>query len=75
MRPQIVIILAFVLSILNSTTMLAQHNGGGSGPPPPGSQRGPELPIDQGLEMILILGALLGIYVIIRKVKANNAVR
>jgi hypothetical protein len=53
--------------------MLAQHNGGGTSPPPPGNQRGPELPIDQGLMILLILGFLLGICVIVNKIRANNA--
>jgi hypothetical protein len=75
MRPQIVIILTIVLSLVNNTVMLAQQISSDSGPPPPSGQRGPEFPIDQGLMILLVLGFLLGIYVLTKKIKANNAAR
>ena len=72
MRPQIVIILALVLSIVDNTPMLAQLRSGETGPPPPENQRGPELPIDNGILILLIIGLLYGCYVIWKKYKINK---
>jgi hypothetical protein len=75
MRPQIVIILTIVLSLFNNTVMLAQLNSGVTSPPPPSNRRPPETPIDQGLLILLIFGFLLGLYVVLKKIKENNAAR
>ncbi len=68
MRPQIVPILAVVLFFLNSASMLAQSVS----PPPPRQNRGPELPIDSDLMVLLSLGVLLGVYVMYKKIKNKH---
>lgn len=75
MRPQIVNkILTVVLSIVMCTVLNAQHSGNETGPPPPdtgGQVRGPELPIDQGLLILLLIGLVYGIYAL-QKTKTTN---
>lgn len=72
MRPQIVIILALVLSLFNSTTMLALQKSGETGPPPPNRTPPPELPIDHGIVILIVIGLLFGCYVVWKKICANN---
>ena len=68
MRPQIVSILTLVLSFLSSTSMLAQAVS----PPPPGQTRGPFLPIDTDLIFLLIVGVLLGVFMLLRKIVSKR---
>ena len=75
MRPQIMNILTIVLSLFSSTAMLAQHISSDSGPPPPGNGFPPELPIDQGVVLLLLFGFLMGVYVVLKTIKENNAAR
>jgi len=69
MRPQIVKILTLVLVLVNSTVMLAQQ----AGPPPPeNGERGPQLPIDDNVFLLLGIGLLYGAYIAYKKYKATN---
>ena len=72
MRPQIVKILTWVLFLGTSTSMLAQRSTAGSGPPSPTSQRGPELPIDDNIYILICIGLILGCYVIYKNMQAKN---
>lgn len=72
MRPQIVTILTFMLFLVNGISMLGQTNSAKSGPPPPNSGRGPLLPIDTDLYLLLFAGIILGLYFILRRAKATN---
>lgn len=79
MRPQIVkYILTSALSLLSSAVMLAQQLSSDTGPPPPGNgsaQRGPELPIDNGILFLVLAGLIYGIYIITtaKKVKSRES--
>lgn len=70
MRPQIVLILALVLSLLNSTVMLAQTTGGGGVPPPPPPTPPPEFPLDSGILLLIVAGIIYGSAVAWRRIKA-----
>jgi len=76
MRPQIVkkikILAPAVLCFLTSTMVLGQANNGSSGPPTPSQQRGPELPIDDNLMILLIIGLLYGSYVAYKRFRIKN---
>ena len=72
MRPQIVKILTFVLFIVNSTYMLGQSHSGSSGPPPPSNNRGPGLPIDDSILILILIGLAFGAYVIYKKSRINS---
>ncbi|NND88044.1 MAG: hypothetical protein HKM28_02230 [Flavobacteriaceae bacterium] len=67
MRPQIVIILAFVIGLWPKAAMLAQNSGGSQNPPPPNSQRTPQLPIDDYVWIFLLIGLLYGCYMIYQR--------
>lgn len=71
MRPQIVTILTLMLLLFNSSTMLGQTPDGGSGPPPPTGPP-PELPLDNGLILLVIAGIALGIYTLAKKYRFRN---
>ena len=72
MRPQIVKILTFLLFIVNSTYMLGQSHNGSSGPPPPSNTRGPNLPIDENIYILIDIGLIFGVYVMYKKTKINT---
>ena len=72
MRPQIVKILTFGLFIINSTYMLGQSPSGSSSPPPPSNNRGPNLPIDDNILILILLGLAFGVYVIYKKSRINT---
>ena len=72
MRPQIVAILALVLSLLNSTIMQAQVSGGSGSPPPPPPTPPPELPLDSGILLLVIAGIGYGSYVAIKKIRLSR---
>ncbi len=72
MRPQIVRILTWVLFLGTSANMLAQRSTAGSGPPAPTSQRGPELPLDENILILLCAGLILGSYVAYKNMKAKR---
>lgn len=72
MRPQIVKILTLVLLIVNSTYMLGQSHNGSSGPPPPSGTRGPLLPIDENILILILIGLAFGAYVIYKKSRINT---
>ncbi len=72
MRPQIVKILILVLFLVNSMTMLGQSLSGSSGPPPPSNNRGPQLPIDDNIYILIAIGLIFGIYIIYKKSRINT---
>ena len=73
MRPQIVKILTLVLFLINSISMLGQSPSGSSGPPhPSNNNRGPNLPIDDNIIVLLAIGLLFGMYVLYKKSQTNN---
>jgi len=72
MRPQIVRILTGILTLFTSINMLAQRSSAGSGPPSPTNQRGPELPIDNGIFILILAGLAIGFYVILKKNRIKN---
>tara|TARA_B100000795_G_C22509125_1_gene327043 strand:+ start:179 stop:403 length:225 start_codon:yes stop_codon:yes gene_type:complete len=72
MRPQIVKILTLVLFLANSISLLGQSPSGSSGPPPPSNNRGPELPIDENILILVALGLIFGMYVIYKKSRINS---
>ena len=61
MRPQIVHILTLLLSVMFSVPMLAQRTS----PPAPGQRRPPELPLDDGALILLIIGVFVGVIFLI----------
>ncbi len=69
MRPQIVKILTLVLIIFNSTTMLAQR---ASPPPPANNTRGPQLPLDENIIVLIVIGLLFGAYITYKKHQVKN---
>ena len=72
MRPQIVKILTLLLCFVTNTTMLAQHTNAGSGPPAPNNQRGPQLPIDDNIIVLIAIALLYGCYVIYSKKRVKK---
>jgi len=72
MRPQIVIILAQILSLLSSTAMRAQLSQGGGTPPPPPPTPPPELPLDSGILVLLAAGIIYGGFVAFRRVNLSR---
>ena len=52
--------------------MLAQRSTAGSGPPSPTSQRGPELPLDESIIVLICAGLILGCYVTYRNMQAKS---
>ena len=72
MRPQIVKILTLILFVINSTVMLSQSLSSDSGPPPPTNNRGPELPIDNSIFILIVLGLIYGAYITYKKYRVMN---
>ncbi len=72
MRPQIVTILTWALCLLTNATMLAQRSSAGSGPPAPTRQRGPELPLDSSIIVLIVLGVIIGSYFVLQQKRAKN---
>ena len=70
MRPQIVTITVTVLFLVNSALMLGQS--GGDGPPPPAQRTPGDLPIDNGLYILLVAGIIYGVYFLLQRRKAKN---
>ncbi len=70
MRPQIVTILTFVLLALSNSAMFAQKSG--ANPPPPPQRTPVELPLDNGILLLVIAGIVYGVYAIVMKNKARN---
>jgi hypothetical protein len=73
MRPQIVKICFSVLFMLYGALLFGQS--GKAGPPPPGPQRTPQLPIDQDLAILFLLGMVLGIFFLARRIRATYNAR
>lgn len=58
-------------SLIYNVIMLAvQTASSDQGPPAPSQNRGPQLPIDDNLWILIFVGLLFGIYVIYRKTKS-----
>jgi hypothetical protein len=72
MRPRIVFILTIALSLYNSAFGFAQSVKDSKGPPPPNDTRTVQLPIDDNITILLIIGTLLGIYFLIKKYRSND---
>ena len=78
MRSQIVKkIVAVVLYLYTSTVMFGQSGGGSEGPPAPrgpggGTADGPGLPIDDNIEILLLIGLLYGCYLVYKKYRTKN---
>ncbi len=75
MRPQIVFILSTALSLCSTVLSFGQSMSETKGPPPPkgGGTRGPQLPIDDNIYILLLLGLLLGIYYIVKKYRSSDS--
>jgi len=74
MRPQIVknIIAPVALYLFTCATLLGQTDTVNSGPPAPALQRTPpELPIDNGILILLFAGITYGIFIAL-KMRAKN---
>jgi hypothetical protein len=52
--------------------MLALQLDGDPGPPPPTPPPPPELPIDNGLTLLLIAGLIYGVYIMWKKFGLNR---
>lgn len=52
--------------------MLGQSPTGSSGPPPPSNNRGPGLPIDDNILILILIGLAFGAYVIYKKSRINT---
>ncbi len=58
--------------IYNILMLVFQAASGGQGPPPPSQNRGPGLPIDDNLWILLAAGVLFGAYIIYKRNRAIN---
>ncbi len=47
--------------------LVFQAASGSQGPPPPSQNRGPQLPIDDNLWILLVAGILFGAYIIYKR--------
>ena len=73
MRPRIVTILILVVSLFNSIVSFGQAVKDSKGPPPPNTQqRGPLLPIDDSIILLLVAGLLLGVYFLVKKYRSKD---
>ena len=68
MRPQIVKILTLVLLVFNSISTFAQK----ASPPPPANNRGPQLPIDDSILVLIVLGLFYGVFIAYKKAHSKN---
>ena len=60
-------------SLIYSFIMLAiQSASAGQGPPPPSQNRGPNLPIDDNLWVLLVAGILFGAYILFKRNRSTN---
>jgi hypothetical protein len=60
-------------SLIYNVIMLAvQTASSDQGPPPPSQNRGPQLPLDDNLWILIAVGVLFGIYVIYRRNKSTS---
>ena len=75
MRPQIVKILAIALFLLNSASMLSQRSGSGKGPPTPTNQRTtpPELPLDDSILILIVIGLIYGAFIAYKRYRIKNS--
>jgi len=73
MRPQIVKLLTSLCCFLAAIPMLSQGPSPGGGPPPP--DRGPtlpELPIDDNILILMVIGLFFGIYALVKRNKVTD---
>ena len=55
-------------SLIYNVIMIAlQTASGDQGPPPPSQNRGPQLPINDNLWILLVVGILFGVYIIYKR--------
>ena len=60
-------------SLIYSFIMLAiQSASAGQGPPPPSQNRGPQLPIDDNIWILLFAGVLFGAYILFKRNRSIN---
>jgi hypothetical protein len=57
--------------MFTGTIMLAQQFGSDTGPPPP-TDPPPELPLDNGILLLLAIGLIYGCYVVSKRYKVNR---
>jgi len=74
MRSQIVkkIATTTALFLLTGAIMFGQSVGGSSGPPAPTQDRGPQLPIDDHLIILVVAGLLYGAYIAYKNYRVKN---
>ncbi|QQX77653.1 MULTISPECIES: hypothetical protein [Aequorivita] len=62
-----------MVSLIYSFIMLAiQSASAGQGPPPPSQNRGGQLPIDDHLWILIVLGILFGAYILFKRNRSTN---
>jgi len=73
MRPQIVSILVFAVMFFQNTLLFSQGVSDSKTPPTPQTNKTPiELPIDNGILILVIVGILYGVFVLNNKRKLKN---
>lgn len=58
--------------IYNVILLAAQTVSGSQAPPPPSQNRGPNLPIDDNIWILLVVGILFGAYLIYKRNRSTN---
>jgi len=58
--------------IYNVILLAVQIASGSQGPPPPTQNRGPQLPIDDHIWILILAGIILGIYIAYKRRCAIN---
>jgi hypothetical protein len=71
MRSQIVNILTLLFSFLSTVSVFGQRVGDSAPPQPRPGPTPPELPIDDNLIILLMLGICLGVYYFYKKRTTN----
>ena len=62
-----------MVTFIYSFIMLAiQSASAGQGPPPPSQNRGPQLPIDDNIWILLVAGVLFGAYILFKRNRSIN---
>ena len=58
--------------LYNVITLAVQASSSDKGPPPPSQNRGPGLPIDDNIWILIIAGVLLGVYILYKRNSITN---
>lgn len=75
MRPQIVKRIILIVFCFFANAIVLAQTGGSAGPPNPGQTRGPELPIDENMLLLLVAGILYGSYIAYKRQRIKNTQR